>query len=50
MRDSAGNIDESFVSLLPENELRVWTAEHPRPTHAMQGAAAVEKAFWKLER
>ena len=50
VRDSAGNIDESFVSLLPENELRVWTAEHPRPTHAMQGAAAVEKAFWKLER
>ncbi len=48
VQGGSGNVDESLVSLRPESELRVWTAEHPRPAHALQGAAAVEEAFWGL--
>jgi dienelactone hydrolase len=48
--DDAGNIDESFVSLLPESELLVWSPDHPRPAHALEGAAAVERALWELPR
>ena len=38
-------VDESFVRILPESELHVWTTKHPRPSHALQGDTAVEAAF-----
>ena len=35
--------DESFISFLPEKELRVFTPEHPIPANALQGNEAVIK-------
>jgi len=34
-------IDESFVTILPPNQLRVFTEENPRPADALQGNEAV---------
>lgn len=47
VQDHAGDVDESFVHLLKKDNLQVWTNEHPRPAHVLQGAAAIEAAFWK---
>lgn len=33
--------DESFITILPEDDLRVFTPEHPMPANALQGNAAV---------
>lgn len=33
--------DESFITLLPEDDLRVFTPEHPMPANALQGDAAI---------
>ena len=35
--------DESFVKILTDNELRVFTREHPIPANALQGNEAVSK-------
>ena len=35
--------DESFISFLPENELRVFNSEHPMPANALVGNDAVLK-------
>lgn len=35
--------DESFVTILPEEELRVFTADHPIPANALSGNEAVLK-------
>lgn len=40
-------IDESFVRTLKKDDLHVWTTGHPRPKHALQGAAAIDAAFFK---
>ena len=41
-----GDVDESFVTVLPPSALRVWTAEHPLPSHALHGHEDVGAAFW----
>jgi len=35
--------DESFITILPEDELRVFTADHPIPPNALMGDEAVMK-------
>ena len=35
--NAAGEIDEAFFKSLPEDDLRVFTAEHPRPDYAVIG-------------
>lgn len=35
--------DESFITILPEDDLRVFTAEHPIPANALKGNDAVIK-------
>lgn len=39
--NAAGEIDESFVKVEPEATLRVFNAQHPRPTYAVMGDEAV---------
>lgn len=46
VQDDNQRVDESFVRILEEDELRVWDDTHPRPGHALQGAAAIEAEFW----
>lgn len=41
IENSAGEIDESFVTVLPEDELRVFDAEHPRPDYAIDCEQAI---------
>ena len=41
VQNSAGEIDESFFEAIPEDELRVFTAEHPRPDYAIEGCDEV---------
>ncbi len=41
LENSAGEIDESFVKVLPEDDLRVFTAEYPRPDHAIDCEQAI---------
>ena len=36
-----GSIDESAVTIEPEEALHVFTADHPRPDHALAGGDAV---------
>jgi dienelactone hydrolase len=36
-----GLVDESFVTVEPPAALRVFDADHPRPSHALQGSKAV---------
>jgi hypothetical protein len=38
-----GSIDEDFVTLLPKEELKVFTEEHPIPDNALKGHEAVMK-------
>jgi dienelactone hydrolase len=45
--DRDDKVDESFVRVLKKDDLHAWTADHPRPKHALQGAAAIEAAFFK---
>lgn len=40
-----GKLDESYVTLLPPEELRVFDARHPRPSDALSGDAAVMRAL-----
>ena len=47
VEDETGRVDESFVRVLKEHELYVWSAEHRRAESALQGGAEVEAAFWK---
>jgi len=35
--------DESFITFLPEDDLRVFNSEHPMPANALQGDEAVLK-------
>ena len=39
IKDRAGQVDESFVRLLDETDLRVWDADHPPPAAPLSGAA-----------
>lgn len=41
IENSAGEIDESFVTVLPEDELRVFDAEHLRPDYAIDCEVAL---------
>jgi hypothetical protein len=41
IENSSGTIDESFVKVLPQDDLRVFTAEHPRPDHAIDCEQAI---------
>jgi len=47
VQDELGNINESFVQLLSKDEMLVWDEAHLRSTEALQGADAIEAAFWK---
>lgn len=40
IQDEDGNIDESFITLLPNADLEVFNGEHPRPSYAIQGDEA----------
>lgn len=44
-RRTDGTADESFVTIEPPEQLRVFDAAHPAQKHAIQGSAAVAKAF-----
>ena len=37
VEDGAGEIDENFVTLLAEDQLRVFDEQHPRPEYALLG-------------
>lgn len=39
------SFDESFINFLPEEDLKVFTKEHPMPANALQGNEAVLKAL-----
>lgn len=41
IENAEGEIDESTVKVLPEDELRVFTAEHPRPDYAVKNCDEV---------
>ena len=41
IENAAGEIDESFVSVLPEDDLRVFNTEHPRPDYAIDCEGAL---------
>jgi dienelactone hydrolase len=43
IQDQAGNWDESFVSLLPYEQLQVFDETHPKPEHALQREDELEK-------
>ena len=42
IQDRSGQIDESFVRLLDEPDLRVWNAAHPPPAAPLSGAALLD--------
>ena len=39
IQDRSGQVDESFVCVLDEHDLRVWDADHPPPDGPLSGAA-----------
>jgi uncharacterized protein len=41
IENADGEIDESFVKVLPEDELRVFDSEHPRPDYAIDCEQAI---------
>jgi uncharacterized protein len=43
--NDSGEIDESFVTLLPRTALQVFDADHPRPSYAVVGNENVEALF-----
>ncbi len=45
IEDQSGNIDESFVKILPKKKLCVFTKKQPRPSDAVMGDAAVIRLF-----
>ena len=45
IQNSQGDIDESFVKILPKRDLSVFSDDHPRPSYAVMGNEAVEKLF-----
>lgn len=47
IQDADGEIDESFVDLLPREALEVFDAEHPRPATPVIGDEAVSQLFSK---
>ena len=36
-------VNEDFVTILPENQLRVYTKENPMPSDALMGNEAITK-------
>ena len=42
IQDRSGQVDESFVRLLDEPDLRVWNAAHPPPAAPLSGAALLD--------
>ncbi|OPZ13853.1 MAG: Alpha/beta hydrolase family protein [candidate division BRC1 bacterium ADurb.BinA364] len=49
IQDAAGAIDESKCAAEPQETMMVFTAEHPRPAHALQGEEAVAAALKALQ-
>ncbi|MBM4017273.1 MAG: acetylxylan esterase [Planctomycetes bacterium] len=45
----SGAVDESDAAIEPPDSLRVFTAEHPRPPHALPDSAAVDAALKKAQ-
>ena len=43
IQDGDGEIDESFVTIVPHNQLQVFTDQHPRPKNAVQGDQAASE-------
>ena len=43
IQDHAGQVDESFVHLLAEEDLRVWNGAHPAPSRPLSGAALLNQ-------
>lgn len=43
LRQADGTVDESFVVLEPQDKMRVFGPQNPRPAHAVEGAEAVER-------
>ena len=43
IQNEAGEIDESFVTILPHEDLLVFTEEHPRPENAVAGDQAASE-------
>jgi dienelactone hydrolase len=43
IQDDDGKIDESFVTIVPHDQLRVFTDQHPRPKKAIQGDQAASE-------
>ncbi|MEM9674984.1 MAG: acetylxylan esterase [Bacteroidota bacterium] len=40
IQNNEGEIDESFATIIPHNQLQVFTDQHPRPKYAIQGDQA----------
>lgn len=45
IENNAGKIDESFIDILPKEQLSVFTGDHPRPSGAVTGDEKVEALF-----
>ena len=45
-----GRYDENFIKLLPEDALRVFDDQHPRPSTALKGDESVIEAFERLKK
>lgn len=43
IQNEQGKIDESFVTIVPHEQLKVFTDQHPRPRHAVQGDQAASE-------
>jgi len=49
VQDDQGNIDESFFTPLPAEQLHVFTDEHPRPDHSVENCEQVLEYLNKAE-
>lgn len=43
IQNKQGEIDESFVTIVPHEQLKVFTDQHPRPRYAIQGDQAASE-------
>ena len=46
IQDEKGNIDESFITIVPNDDLEVFDAQHPRPSYALQGDEAASQLLF----
>jgi dienelactone hydrolase len=49
IQNAAGQIDEKLVTVHPQNELRVFTADHPRPDYAITDGDVVVQELDRRE-